>query len=494
MTGSYLLSQFLYILYHTEMAEGTSHEQVRHKHSLSDHLNAFSDGIFISDRKGLCHYTNDALCIMLGYDYAGALSELNILDFVAPEFRDDLANALEQKGNTSILPLRKKNGQMILAEITFSFTNITDLGIGVSAIVRNLSERNIPPALKDKIAVHYPRLVKYLPPPPMLTKHHEKYLIGTNGINKREFQLNVVMQEIKTGFDKELNAQGCLDQVLYLSLKDPDPTRSITTDREIFIRIVKLLLRYIIRNSQSKHIEFGYHIEQGIYPLFFIRDFSSEIPQNSLNHTDESLKELSGSSFPEDTGKIRGPAQAQKLVSLLNGNIWAKAGQTENLVFYFHVGKERIISHARIHDREDSDREIEWESKNILVVEDMPYNYLYIEAILRKTRANLIHVTNGADAVKRIESDSQIDLILMDIRLPGMDGYETTRKIKGFRPNVPVIAVTAYTLQEEEEKISKAGIDGYVSKPIYSDDLISTMNEVMRMTPRKFFRLKKWVH
>ena len=226
--------------------------------------------------------------------------------------------------------------------------------------------------------------------------------------------------------------------------------------------------------------------------MFFVRDVSREISMEKLNQSYENLEELINfSSFP-DPRIMQDLSHTQELVKLLNGSIWAKSGMTENLVFYFHVGKEQIISHATIHGKECTDREIEWDSKNILVVEDLPNNYLYIEAILRKTRANLIHVTNGIDAVNEVKSGKKIDLILMDIRLPGMDGYEATRHIKFFQPNIPVIAVTAYSIHEEEEKIRKAGINGYVSKPIHSDDLISTMNEVMRNSPRKSFRLRKW--
>jgi CheY-like chemotaxis protein len=165
---------------------------------------------------------------------------------------------------------------------------------------------------------------------------------------------------------------------------------------------------------------------------------------------------------------------------------------TENLVFYFHLGKERIISHATIHGKENAENDIEWASKNILVVEDLPNNFLYIEAILRKTRANLIHAINGMDAIQEVQSGTKIDLILMDIRLPGIDGYETARKIRLLQPHIPIIAVTAYSIHDEGDKLRRSGINAYVGKPILSDDLLFTMNKVMRSSPRKSFWYKKW--
>lgn len=481
------------------MLAGTLHDKSNQNHSLIDQLNAFNDGIFIADQNGICLYANDALCSMLGYDYSGALFDLNILDCVAPEFREDFRDSLEQTGkiipetgSISILPLRKRNGQMILAEINSSFTMINNRVISITAIVRDLSAREASPALKEKITTHYPGLLKDLPVPDRSGKLIKDKLIGNTGLNKHEFEVNAVLQQIKSNVDKELRSQSNHNFILSLIIPDPDPTRSISTDQEVFVHIIRNLLNYLIRVTGAEHIEFGYHIEKGIYPLFFVRDFSREISQDKLNHSYENLEELSNFSSLPDPRAIQELVHTQELVKLLNGSIWAKSGMPENLVFYFHLGKEQIISHATIHGKERPDREIEWASKNILVVEDLPNNYLYIEAILRKTRANLIHVTNGMDAISTVKSGQQVDLILMDIRLPGMDGYETTRKIKLLRPNIPVIAITAYSIQDEEEKIRKAGINGYVGKPIHSDDLISKMNEVMRNYPRKSFRLIKW--
>jgi PAS domain S-box-containing protein len=481
------------------MPPGTSHVEERQNHSLIDHLNAFNDGIYISEPNGICLYANDALCSILGFDYSGALFDLNILDFIAPEFKEDFRDTLNQSrnmqpetGDISILPLMKRNGQMILAEINPSFTMINDSVISITAIVRDLSARKVPLALSEKLTTYYPGLLKDLPMPASSGVQNEDELIVNKGLNKHEFQVNVVLQEIKSSVDKDLRVQSSHNLILSLTIPDPDPTRSISTDQEVFVQIIRNLLDYMIKVSGAEHIEFGYHIEKGIYPLFFVRDFSREIPHTKLNQSYENLDELSNFSSLPDPGIIQNLAHTQDLVKLLNGSIWAKSGMAENLVFYFHVGKEQIISHATIHGKESSDKEIEWDSKNILVVEDLPNNYLYIEAILRKTRANLIHATNGIDAVNVIKSGQKIDLILMDIRMPGMDGYEATRNIKFFKPNIPVIAVTAYSVHEEEEKIRKAGINGYVSKPIHSDDLISTMNEVMRNSPRRSFRLKKW--
>ena len=210
------------------MPSGTFHDEEKNNHSLIDHLNAFNDGIFISEQNGICLYTNDALCSMLGYDYSGALFDLNILDYIAPEFRDEFREILAQTGkllpedhSISILPLRKRNGQMILAEISLSFNTINNRIISITAIVRDLSAREVSQTLKEKLATHYPGLLKDLPVPHRSGKQIKEELIGNESLNKHEFQVNVVLQEIKSNIDKELRAQGSRNLILSLTTYHP---------------------------------------------------------------------------------------------------------------------------------------------------------------------------------------------------------------------------------------------------------------------------------
>ena len=102
----------------------------------------------------------------------------------------------------------------------------------------------------------------------------------------------------------------------------------------------------------------------------------------------------------------------------------------------------------------------------ILIVEDVDYNILLMKQYLHKTEAILLVAKNGAEAVMQCNEDENIDLVIMDILLPVMDGYEATIEIKKFRPNLPIIALTAYAFDEDKENCIKAGCDDFASKPI----------------------------
>ncbi|MDD2564623.1 MAG: response regulator [Salinivirgaceae bacterium] len=116
----------------------------------------------------------------------------------------------------------------------------------------------------------------------------------------------------------------------------------------------------------------------------------------------------------------------------------------------------------------------DWSDKVILVVEDEHINFRYIQEILKRTNAEVVRAENGQEAIDIARSMS-LDLILMDIKLPIMDGYEATRKIREFNANVPIIAQTAYVMSGEEEKTKDAGCNAYLTKPLRLNVVLETI-------------------
>ena len=102
----------------------------------------------------------------------------------------------------------------------------------------------------------------------------------------------------------------------------------------------------------------------------------------------------------------------------------------------------------------------------MLIAEDDLNSFKYLSELLKKTRAEIIHATNGKKAVEFVQSTDNIDLVIMDIQLPVMDGLEATKLIKKIKPHLPVIAQTAYAMAGDKEKMKKAGCDDYIPKPL----------------------------
>jgi CheY-like chemotaxis protein len=121
----------------------------------------------------------------------------------------------------------------------------------------------------------------------------------------------------------------------------------------------------------------------------------------------------------------------------------------------------------------------EWENKTILIVEDDVSSVFYLKEVLADTDADLIIVKDGDTAINECKMHQEIDLVLMDIQLPRLDGYYTTSRIKEFRPKLPVIAQTACALIEDIHKCKDAGCDDYIAKPIEPVILLDKMSKFL---------------
>ena len=130
---------------------------------------------------------------------------------------------------------------------------------------------------------------------------------------------------------------------------------------------------------------------------------------------------------------------------------------------------------------DNSDSILNFENRNIVVVEDDISNFRYFETVLKKTRANVHWIKNGRDAVNYCTDPSNnIDLVIMDILIPLITGIDATREIKKVRKDLPVIAVTAYVSQDIQEKCFLAGCDEFMYKPLLPKQLLDSINHFFK--------------
>jgi CheY-like chemotaxis protein len=167
------------------------------------------------------------------------------------------------------------------------------------------------------------------------------------------------------------------------------------------------------------------------------------------------------------------------LVGLLGGKIWIESeqedisgGRNGGTTFYFSFPIKMAENAFQKQVPIGEAREYHFNDKTILVVEDDPYNTAYLKEILSDTGLNVIITEYGHEAVRLTESLNP-DLVLMDIRLPDMDGNELARKIKQIKPDLRIIAQTAYAAYDDKQKAFEAGCIDYISKPFKRELLLS---------------------
>lgn len=120
-----------------------------------------------------------------------------------------------------------------------------------------------------------------------------------------------------------------------------------------------------------------------------------------------------------------------------------------------------------------------WSERKILIVEDEESNFVLVEAYLSKGKPMIYHCDNGKDAIEYCRTNKDIDLILMDINMPELNGYEAASIIRGIIPDVPIIALTAYALDGDREKSINAGCSEYLSKPLDQYVFLETVNRFL---------------
>ena len=118
---------------------------------------------------------------------------------------------------------------------------------------------------------------------------------------------------------------------------------------------------------------------------------------------------------------------------------------------------------------------------NILIAEDVESNFLYLKAVLSKLNANVFWAKNGLEVLEICEKEENLDLVLMDLQMPEMNGYEATQILKKKYPNLPVVAQTAFAMSDDREKALNAGCDDYLAKPIKSKDLLTITEKYLKV-------------
>ncbi|MDA3880487.1 MAG: ATP-binding protein [Prolixibacteraceae bacterium] len=259
--------------------------------------------------------------------------------------------------------------------------------------------------------------------------------------------------------------------------ENPDPMFTVVSDPERIHQILSHLLNNALKFTENGGVECGYRILNNSHIEFFVKDTGIGIAPEESKIIFKKFGKSGNINTNKNRGSGLGLTLSKKLVELLNGEISFESakGKGSNFTFRIPIENEQKITISRPSVSGD----IDWKSKTIMIVEDTDSNYFFIEAFLERTHASLLWAHNGVEAVVMFK-ENKVDLVLMDIMMPEMDGYEATRQIRAINQSIPVIAQTALALPDDEDKCYQSGCNYVLVKPISSEDLIATIKRFLQ--------------
>jgi signal transduction histidine kinase len=287
---------------------------------------------------------------------------------------------------------------------------------------------------------------------------------GLIKVDIKDSNINEQIEFIYNFFKPEVHSKR-----IQFSFKNSLPSKKsiIRTDIEKIYSILTNLVKNAIKFSNEGSIEFGYQ-KKGKYLEFFVKDTGIGISKEQKEIIFERFRQGSESYSRNYEGSGLGLSISKSYVEMLGGKIWVKSEEGKGSTFYFTTPYNAVLEEKNVIKNvvSDVDKEIQIKKLKILVVEDDEISDSLISRTLQKISKEVLHARTGVEAVVACCNNTDINLILMDIRMPDMDGYEATRQIRQFNTNVVIIAQTAYAFSGDCEKAIEAGCNDYISKPI----------------------------
>ncbi len=289
-----------------------------------------------------------------------------------------------------------------------------------------------------------------------------------------EFDLINFFKELDAVFKAEMKRLGKSHISLALEIEDERKSKLFLTDSQRLKQVFSNLLSNAIKFTDSGIVSFGYRtLSNRIY--FFVKDTGIGIPKEKQTEIFNRFTKLNSTKNRLFGGTGLGLAISKRLVELLGGEIGLNSQIGKGSLFYFSLPtkseSEADISNVKI--TKPKNQKIDLSGKRILIAEDEEANYKLIKAVFKKENVQLVRAKNGYEVIHFLENTNDIvDIILMDIKMPVMDGYETIKILKERFSDIPVIAQTALAMSNDRSRIINAGFNDYIAKPLKKHDLL----------------------
>ncbi len=296
---------------------------------------------------------------------------------------------------------------------------------------------------------------------------------GQAEVHITEVNIPEIMQ-----FHFDFFRQQCFDKGIFLNIKEQISREKglIKTDRHKLDGILTNLINNAIKFTNTGSIEFGNRIE-GDMLLFYVRDTGIGIPPDRIQAIFERFVQADVKKSRSHEGSGLGLAIVKAYIEMMGGKIWIESETNAGSTFYFTIPYETVKTPIPYSFSHETISYPETPYVKLLIAEDNDYNFRYLEKILIDEGFDFIRAKTGEETIRIFKENPDITMILIDIKMPGMNGLDATRHIRTFNKSIPIIAQTAYVWSGERENSLEAGCNDYILKPINRQHLLRIINK-----------------
>lgn len=300
---------------------------------------------------------------------------------------------------------------------------------------------------------------------------------GQEKIMENEVNLNSIFDVIVEQFQSKGKKENI---AIYSEPGLPNNDAGIITDESKLIQILSKLVGNALKFTKEGYVKFGYSVK-GDELEFYVRDTGIGISAKEQEVIFQRFHQGEVSLNRQYGGSGLGLAISKAYSELLGGKMWMTSEPGVGSVFYFTIPYKKVSRKTtEIDEMSNTAQNRTKNSKILLVAEDEDLNFLLVQKLLSGLNFIIIRAKDGKEVVEMCGSDLAIDLVLMDIKMPYLNGYDATTKIKLERPELPVIALTAYSSDEDKQRALSCGCSDFISKPFKREELISKIKLYMK--------------
>jgi len=504
----------------------TEHKKIAQQDYLkSKILDLVSDTVFLTDFTGNIHYVNDSITNSHGYSKS-EIVKMKMRDISISEqdcgFDQVFADISKNVETTHESIHRTKNGKLISMEVSTRAVNIDGTQY-MLCVARDISERKkmehelIDTKEKaeqsDKLKTLFLQNISHEVRTPLnaiigfselLTSVekfedlHRQYL---NIIQQRGYDLleiitkvmeiskletgEVTIKETAANIDTLLNRLNTFVTGKLISenkthikyrVKNLLTNNFIVADIDCLYQILMYMVENAIKFTNHGYVELGLFLRDGETLQFYVTDTGIGIPPDKLPVIFERFRQVDDSASRKFGGVGLGLAIAKGLVEQMHGKIWVHTQQNQGSTFFFTIPYKTFQETTIQITTSKIKKNYDWSGKQILIVEDDYSSYKYIDEVLRKTKVGVKRAANGIEAYEMC-LENNFNLVLMDLQLPDMNGFEATELIKHYNSKILVIAQTAFVSPDDRKRCIEAGCDDFLAKPVNSQKLLSMIEK-----------------